>query len=147
MSQKTNVFWAAAGVIVAILIAAGFFNSPNIVMIRQSNSDYTCPSSINSQFYVYFMNAGNKDTNLCVNVNSNDISFNKPSDCLFLLPNNVGTQFEFDINQESLNKRYQNLSITYEWTYNKYVLLSKTYSVTCHYNKTGYNYFTLDYQK
>ena len=124
--------------IIGLLIAAGFFHSSNIVRVRSIGSDSTCPTSIDRDFDVKFINHGSKDTSLCVTAFSDELNFTKNSDCLYMAHNAQSeTQFSLEIDEESFpdyNSK-SNITIIYNYNYKKNFFQTKNLNVTCDYEK------------
>ena len=120
-----------------MLLAAGFFDSPNIILVRQYNSDYTCPNTLYSAFDISFSNEGNSDTALCVNLNSpnENLTFIREKDCLY---SNSGEQipFKFKINDSSFSKT-NNVTINYNYFYKKFFFV-QNHTITFYYIRENY---------
>ncbi|MEK6927560.1 MAG: hypothetical protein AABX11_03945 [Nanoarchaeota archaeon] len=144
--MKNNTKWII-GIIISILIVIGFFNSPNIKLVRQSGSDYTCPNILYPFFDVSFSNEGSAGTDLCINLNSpnENVSFIKNNDCLFI-GSNEQTQFKFVINETSLS-RLDNVSIIYSYNYKKWFFNHENNTISCEYAKENNWQFILRSQK
>ncbi|MFA5992440.1 MAG: hypothetical protein WC796_01905 [Candidatus Pacearchaeota archaeon] len=139
--MRYEIKWVIGTILTIIIVLStiGFFNSPNIIRIRQIGYDSTCPNTlIPSSFEVSFINQGNKEANpLYVNIWSEDpnITFVKNSDYLYLSPGSTA-QFKLILNQSSINNL--NLTINYGWHYNKHFFQLENHSVSCYYNREYY---------
>ena len=137
--MKHKVEWTI-GTIIAILgllVATGFFNSPNIILTRQYGSDYTCPNLLYSSFDVTFSNKGNADTSLCVGLSSfnENVTFEKGKDCLYV-GSGEQTQFDLKINESSISK-LNNVTINYNYLYKK-LFSTENHTISCFYGKENY---------
>ena|SRR3989344_5262928 len=137
--MRSNTKWTI-GTIIAILgllLTAGFFNNPNIILVRQFGSDYTCPNNLYSSFEVTFSNKGTGDTSLCVSLNSpnKNVTFTKERDCLY---SDAGEQtpFKLQINDSSISK-LNNVTINYNYVYKKFSF-TQNHTISCFYGKENY---------
>lgn len=137
--MRSNTKWTIGTIIaiVGLLLTAGFFNNPNIILVRQYGSDYTCPTSIYSSFDVSFSNKGTGDTSLCVSLSSpnENITFAKEKDCLY---SDAGeqTSFKLQINDSSISK-INNVTINYNYFYKKFSFM-QNHTISCFYEKENY---------
>ena len=137
--MRSNTKWII-GTIIAILgllLTAGFFNNPNIILVRQYGSDYTCPNSLYSSFDITFSNKGNADTSLCVSLNSfnENVSFDKEKDCLFV-GSGEQTQFSLKLNKSSISK-LNNATINYNYIYKRSFFM-QNHTISCFYGRGNY---------
>ena len=137
--MRGNTKWTIGIIltILGLLITIGFFNYPNIILVRQYNSDYTCPNILYSPFDVTFSNKGNADTSLCVYVTSpnKNISFEKDKDCLYA-SSGEQTQFGLEINKSSISK-LSNVTINYNYLYKKRFFM-ENHTISCFYVRENY---------
>jgi len=137
--MKHKVEWTIGTIIaiVGLLLTAGFFNNPNIILVRQYGSDYTCPNTLYSSFEVTFSNKGTGDTSLCVILNSpnKNITFTKEKDCLY---SDAGepTPFSLQINESSISK-LNNATINYNYLYKKFFFM-QNHTISCSYARENY---------
>ncbi|MBI2452612.1 hypothetical protein HYV50_06085 [Candidatus Pacearchaeota archaeon] len=134
--MKSNTKWTI-GIIIALvglLLTAGFFNNPNIILVRQFSSDYTCPDTLYSSFEVTFSNKGTEGTSLCVSLNSpnKNITFTKEKDCLYS-DSGEQTSFKLQINDSSISK-ISNATINYNYLYQKF-FFTQNHTISCFYSK------------
>lgn len=137
--MKHQAEWTI-GTIIAILgllTAIGFFHSPNIILTRQTGSDYTCPDALYSNFNIMFSNKGSADTSLCVSLSSQNenITFDKGSDCLYV-SSGEQTQFTLGVNESSLSN-LNNATINYNYLYKKR-FSTENHTISCVYGKENY---------
>ena len=146
MKHKTEWTIGTIIAILGLLVAAGFFHSPNIILVRQSASDYTCPNTLYSNFNVMFSNKGSADTSLCVSLSSpnENITFEKESDCLYA-DTGEQTQFTLEINESSLSN-LNNVTINYNYLYTKF-FIKQNHTISCEYAKEGNWQLVLQSQK
>ena len=132
--------------ILGLLTAIRFFHSPNIILTRQSASDYTCPDTLYSNFNIMFSNKGSADTSLCVSLSSpnKNITFDKESDCLYV-SSGEQTQFTLGVNESSLSN-LNNATIKYNYIYTKF-FIKQNHTISCEYEKEGNWQFNLKSQK
>lgn len=140
MNKKHETKWVIGTIIaiIGILAAIGFFNNSNIILLRQGNSDYTCPTYFysNSEFDISFKNVGTAGTNLCVSLNSpnKNITFIKRKDCLYVETNKKPTPFNFIINASSIYK-IDSVTIDYTYVYTKWIFITKNETISCFYDR------------
>lgn len=115
----------------AVLIAIGFFSSPNIVPVRQT--EYSeCPSQISEIYRLLFYNDGTASGALTVSVSSDDMDFLIDSDTMTLIKDNDPTAFKFKINTSTISES-ETVSISYEAKYTK-VIIPIRLNNTCEYD-------------
>jgi len=130
-------------IIAMILIAIGVFNDVNILPVRHSGIDSTCPDKILSDnFKVYFSNEGNAGGKLCVQTTSDDVNFTKDYDCLFISPDHGSVPFNFLIDVNTFPEE-DNITINYNYTYNKFFIFRQQNTLPCKYKKYQSNYWEL----
>ena len=134
MKHKTEWTIGTIITIIGLLLTAGFFNNPNIILVRQFGSDYTCPNILYSSFEVTFSNKGTGDTSLCVSLNSQNknVTFTKGKDCLY---SDAGkqTSFKLQINDSSISK-ISNATINYNYVYRKF-FFTQNHTISCFYGR------------
>jgi len=137
--MKSDTKWTIGTIIAIIGLCAtiGFFNNPNIILVRQYGSDYTCPYTLYSSFEIIFSNEGTADTSLCVSLNSpnENITFTKEKDCLYSSTGEQ-TSFKLKINDSSISK-INNVTINYNYIYKKF-FFTQNHTISCFYGKENY---------
>jgi len=121
-------------IIIPILIAIGFFNSPKILTSQYFYEKSPCPNQIYSYFDISFSNVGNAGTNLCVGLNSSEnITFLNKQKCFWIDSSGKSIKFRLDINQSSLED-LQNFTLILNYKYSKFFIpISK--NLNCSYEK------------
>jgi len=127
--------------LIPILIATGFFLTPNIVSIRQG--DYNiCPKNIinGDEFRLKFKNTGPADASLIVTIFSDEINFTVPTDTLTVPHNNDITPFILKLDKESIPEGFglKNITIGYSYKYNKFFFIKLLCEYECYYHSGDY---------
>lgn len=147
MKKDSTKFWVAAGVIIPLLIAVGFFNAPDIRMIRDNNIYPSCPSSFSQDFELKFANHGNTGGDLIVNVNEMNKKdfFVTNKDAVFIPANGESYKLKFKISENYSNQynyyaKEDNITIIFDYSYNKLIFIPFKQEITCKYSKESYSY-------
>lgn len=127
--------------IIVVLASLGTFNSANIIPIVEGSWDKNpCPDSFYGKFDMGFSNVGKRDTNICVQVNSNNLNFTYNSTCFYT--KSTGQQyFTFYTSlPEGDYKIDKNYTINISLKYNKFgKFFEKTSNLSCIYMKEDYS--------
>jgi len=117
-----GIILMAIGILVAILIAKGFFDSPDI-----SYNAYLVGSDLittsQPEFGLQFINSGEKEGVVAVKVSSNNknVSFIQDEIARWVYPKKTdadNVNIEFEVNKSLFETETQNFTITFDIAYN-----------------------------
>lgn len=131
--SNEGIKWTIGTILVIIgIVVTILLNQPHISRTRQGDS--TCPSTIYGSFNVKFSNSGAITSNMCVTASSYIINFTDNNDCLDIAKGK-STNFEFNVDKDTIPMEAMNISISYDYTYTRFLLGPGKGNVSCSYSK------------
>jgi len=127
--------------ILSFLAAIGFFKSAYIVPTVYGEEEF-CPDYVSNTFTIKFQNFGERNTNLCIYIKSNNINITNNLSCHSMLLNRENPEeFKFDIDKDSIGSYsdIKNVTVKYYGTYKKNGWKTEIISGICNYEKKKYS--------
>lgn len=121
-------------VLALILIAAGVFNQPDVIIAKQTLQSH-CPSTIEDFFKLSFTNYGEADAMVHTKVHSSELVFPEPEEQVIVPPTNQ----EIPLIIEVMTYASGQATIEYEWWYKKFGFLKDGGKGSCTYERDPNN--------
>ncbi|MFO7872459.1 MAG: hypothetical protein R6U26_02330 [Candidatus Undinarchaeales archaeon] len=121
--------------LMALFLLFNFYYTAEITNIQHEKTGKLCPDPVYPSFDLIFMNEGQMGTELCVEVMSEEVNFEKDKICKQIYPEEeMIFAFSPTENPEE-NEAVDSFEIKYKWDYRKNLIQPKTYTTTCKYER------------